>query len=82
MERLLQAGLTRFIRHGNLRLAVADEKPLDFGDGTGTPVSIRFRSPRAVLRVLLNPELRFGEAYMARRLYTRQAARSPTCCRS
>lgn len=64
MERLLQAGLTRFIRHGNLRLTVADEKPLNFGDGTGTPVAIRFRSRRAVLRVLLNPELRFGEAYM------------------
>jgi len=64
MERLLQAGLTRFIRHGNLRLKVADEKPLDFGDGTGTPVSIRFKNRRAILRVLLNPELRFGEAYM------------------
>ena len=64
MERLLQAGLTRFIRHGNLRVTIANEKTLTFGDGTGTPVSLRFKSRRALLRILLNPELRFGEAYM------------------
>lgn len=64
MERLLQAGLTRFIHNGNLCVVVGDEKPLTFGDGTGTPVLARFRNRRSVLRLLLNPELRLGEAYM------------------
>ncbi len=43
MERLLQAGLTQFIRHGNLlRVAIANEKTLTFGD-VQAPVTIRFR---------------------------------------
>ncbi|MGD9924309.1 MAG: class I SAM-dependent methyltransferase [Pseudorhodoplanes sp.] len=65
MERLLRAGLTRFIRTGNLRLSVRDGKPLEFGDGTGPPVALRFATARAVSKIFLNPELRLGEAYMA-----------------
>jgi cyclopropane-fatty-acyl-phospholipid synthase len=34
------------------------------GDGTGTPVAVRFISPRAERAVLLNPELKLGEAFM------------------
>jgi cyclopropane-fatty-acyl-phospholipid synthase len=64
VERLLRAGLTRFVRTGNLRLTVGDRKPLEFGDGTGTPVSVRFASRRALTKIFLNPELRLGEAYM------------------
>jgi cyclopropane-fatty-acyl-phospholipid synthase len=64
VERLLQAALTRFIRTGNLRLSVRDGKPLEFGDGTGTPVAIRFASSRALTKLFINPELRLGEAYM------------------
>jgi cyclopropane-fatty-acyl-phospholipid synthase len=64
VERLLQVALTRFIRTGNLRLSVSDGKPLEFGDGTGIPVAIRFASSRALTRLFINPELRLGEAYM------------------
>jgi cyclopropane-fatty-acyl-phospholipid synthase len=35
-----------------------------FGDGTGTPVAIRFMTRAAQRGVLLDPELRFGEAYV------------------
>jgi cyclopropane-fatty-acyl-phospholipid synthase len=35
-----------------------------FGDGTGAPAAIRFTSAAAQRRVLFNPELRLGEAYM------------------
>ena len=65
MERLLQVALTRFIRTGNLHVVVGDGKPLEFGDGTGTPVVMRFVSRRALTRMFLNPELRLGEAYMS-----------------
>lgn len=64
MERLLRVALTRFIRTGNLRLSVDDGKPLDFGDGSGPPVVMRFVSRRALSKIFLNPELRLGEAYM------------------
>jgi cyclopropane-fatty-acyl-phospholipid synthase len=65
VERLLRVALTRFVRTGNLRLSVGDGKPLEFGDGSGTPVAIRFANRRALSRIFLNPELRLGEAYMS-----------------
>ena len=34
-----------------------------FGDGTGAPVAIRFTTGAALCGVLLDPELKFGEAY-------------------
>jgi len=34
------------------------------GDGTGRPVSVRFLTAGTELRILLNPELALGEAYM------------------
>ncbi len=36
----------------------------EFGDGSGTPVSVRFASRAAMARMMLHPELRLGEAYM------------------
>ncbi len=64
MERLLRVALTRFIRTGNLRLSVCDGNPLQFGDGSGPPVALRFESQRALTKIFLDPELRLGEAYV------------------
>lgn len=64
MERLLQLALTRFIRSGNLCITTARGRSFAFGDGTGPAVAVRFTSSRALYGVLLDPELRLGEAYM------------------
>jgi cyclopropane-fatty-acyl-phospholipid synthase len=64
MERLLQIALTRFLRTGNLRLSVRGGKSLQFGDGTGKLIALRFESPRTLTKIFLDPELRLGEAYM------------------
>jgi cyclopropane-fatty-acyl-phospholipid synthase len=64
MERLLQLALRHFIRAGNLRVTTAGGATFTFGDGSGPPVAIRFTSRAAQWGVLLDPELRFGEAYM------------------
>jgi cyclopropane-fatty-acyl-phospholipid synthase len=64
VERLLRAGLRRFIRSGSLRLTTAGGHALEFGDGSGTPVAARFVSRSAMARMLLHPELRLGEAYV------------------
>jgi cyclopropane-fatty-acyl-phospholipid synthase len=64
MDRLLEWLLKRLVRRGNLRLTTADGRVLTLGDGTGTPVAARFTSKAAELHVLLDPELRLGEAYM------------------
>jgi cyclopropane-fatty-acyl-phospholipid synthase len=64
MERLLRTALARFIRTGNLRITTATGRSYDFGDGNGPPVAIRLTSRAAVTHLLLDPELRLGEAYM------------------
>jgi cyclopropane-fatty-acyl-phospholipid synthase len=64
MERLLRASLARFVRAGNLRVTTARGTTFTLGDGTGQPAAMRFVTRRAELGLLVDPELRFGEAYM------------------
>ncbi len=64
MDRLLRAALKRFVRAGMLRVTTAGGVTFTFGDGTGTPVAVRFTTKLAELGILLDPELKLGEAYM------------------
>jgi cyclopropane-fatty-acyl-phospholipid synthase len=64
MERLLRVALRHFIRAGNLRVTTAGGTVFTFGDGNGPPVAIRFTTRAAECGVLLDPELKFGEAYV------------------
>jgi cyclopropane-fatty-acyl-phospholipid synthase len=61
---LLHVLVARVIRRGNFRLTTARGTTLVFGDGTGEPVAARFTSLAAELGVLIEPELKLGEAYM------------------
>jgi cyclopropane-fatty-acyl-phospholipid synthase len=63
MDRLLRGALAH-IRRGNLVMSSATGRAMRFGDGTGPPIAARFTSKWAQLGALLDPELRFGEAYM------------------
>jgi cyclopropane-fatty-acyl-phospholipid synthase len=64
MDWLLRVAFEKAIRVGNLRVSTAGGSTFTCGDGTGTPVAIRFTTRAAARRVLIDPELRFGEAYM------------------
>ena len=64
MDRLLRAAFGKLIRIGNLRVTTARGSSFILGDGTGSPAAIRFTTPAAERAVLVDPELRFGEAYM------------------
>ena len=64
MDRLLQFLLKTFIRRGTFRVTTSRGTVLIFGDGTGQPVSVRFNSRAAEWAILLDPEMKFGEAYM------------------
>ena len=64
MDRLLRYFLGQFIRRGTMTFTAASGAKFTCGDGTGRPVSARFLSPRTERRILLNPELALGEAYM------------------
>jgi cyclopropane-fatty-acyl-phospholipid synthase len=64
MDRLLRAVLRTSICAGTLRITSATGTAFTLGDGTGKPVAIRFKTHAAERGVLLDPEMKFGEAYM------------------
>jgi cyclopropane-fatty-acyl-phospholipid synthase len=64
MKGLFRYSFRRFVRRGSLTVTTADGVTFTCGDGTGEPVSIRFLTRSAERRVLLNPELALGEAFM------------------
>jgi len=64
MDWLLRAIFKSLIRNGNLRVTTARGSTMTLGDGTGPEAAIRFTSPAVERGILIDPELRFGEAYM------------------
>jgi cyclopropane-fatty-acyl-phospholipid synthase len=64
MDRLLQLVLASIVRTGSLRVTTARGRRFTLGDGTGKPAAVRLKTVWALLSVLLDPELRLGEAYM------------------
>jgi cyclopropane-fatty-acyl-phospholipid synthase len=64
MDRLLRYFLKQFVRRGSMTFTTASGAKFTCGDGSGPPVSVRFTARRTERRILLNPELALGEAYM------------------
>ena len=56
--------LRRLIRVGDLRVLIGDGPEMVFGNGQGTKVVVRIKDQATVRRLLLDPELALGEAYM------------------
>jgi cyclopropane-fatty-acyl-phospholipid synthase len=61
---LLRQFLSRFIRRGSLTVTTAKGSKFTVGDGSGEPVAVRFVTADAERKILVNPELGLGEAYM------------------
>jgi cyclopropane-fatty-acyl-phospholipid synthase len=68
MTRLLESLLRYVVRRGSLTVLTAQGDALNFGDGTGKPVAIRFTDAAAPHSLLFDPELKLGELYMDGRL--------------
>ncbi|MCA1432622.1 class I SAM-dependent methyltransferase [Bradyrhizobium sp. BRP20] len=64
MDRLLRRFLSQFIRRGSLTVTSASGSKFTVGDVSGEPVAVRFVTADSERRVLVNPELGLGEAYM------------------
>src|SRR5262249_51264281 len=64
VDRLLQSVLASFFQTGTLRVTTSRGYGFTLGDGSGSPVAVRFTSTAAELGMLLDPELKLGEAYM------------------
>jgi cyclopropane-fatty-acyl-phospholipid synthase len=64
VDRLLFILLGQFIRRGSFTVTTAAGSTFTFGDRSGPPVAVRFTTAKAQRAVLLDPELKLGEAYM------------------
>jgi cyclopropane-fatty-acyl-phospholipid synthase len=64
LDRLLQRVFALIVQTGTLRVTTASGRMFTVGDGTGTPLALRFSSRAAEFGILMDPERQFGEAYM------------------
>jgi cyclopropane-fatty-acyl-phospholipid synthase len=64
MDRLLKLLLGRFVRRGALTVTTADGTIFTVGNGSAPQVAIRFTTKAAERGVVLDPEIKLGEAYM------------------
>ncbi len=53
-----------FIRHGNLTVIGPSGAAHAFGNGQGEPVAVRIADMASAMRMMLNPGLELGQAYM------------------
>ena len=63
-DRALKLALNRLIRFGKLTVALPDGTEQTFGDGTGQSIRLTIHDSPTLRRLVLNPELAVGEAYM------------------
>ncbi len=64
MDRLLRLLLQTFIRRGAFKVTTSRGTTFTCGDGSGTPVAVRLTTRATEWSLLLDPELKLGEAYM------------------
>lgn len=64
MDRLLHNMLSVLIRRGTLQVTTARGRTFRVGDGSGMRIAVRLTSSAAQVGILLDPDLRLGEAYM------------------
>jgi cyclopropane-fatty-acyl-phospholipid synthase len=64
LDRLLESALASIVKIGSLRVITAGGHSFTLGDGSGKPLALRLMTRAAQLGLMLDPELKFGEAYM------------------
>lgn len=60
----LSCFLSKFVHHGSLNVSFPDGKERRYGEPAAEPINIHLSEPSLSRRILLNPELALGEAYM------------------
>ncbi len=68
MGNVLQPLVAGLIRRGSIEIETAGGRKFILGEGPPSKLGLRFNDLRALFRVLLDPELQFGEMYMDGRL--------------
>jgi cyclopropane-fatty-acyl-phospholipid synthase len=80
MDRILDLALRLVVRRGTLRITTANGRSFVLGDGTGIPVAVRFKSADAERGILIDPELKLGEAYMDGALVVEEGSIADLLC--
>jgi cyclopropane-fatty-acyl-phospholipid synthase len=71
---LVKLVFTRLITVGSLTVITSNNTRYVFGDGSGTPVVIRFTDWRAELGFILDPDLKLGENFVDQRMVMEQGS--------
>jgi cyclopropane-fatty-acyl-phospholipid synthase len=71
---VVRQGLGGLITTGSLCVVLPDGRTLNFGDGSGRPIRVRFADEAAVWAVILDPDLRTGEMFTEGRLLMESGA--------
>lgn len=71
-EKLLQQVFAPLVKTGRLEVITPSGKALIFGDGGQPQARLRFADRRAVIALLRDPDLNFGELFMQQRLLVEQ----------
>jgi cyclopropane-fatty-acyl-phospholipid synthase len=69
---LLQRGLSALVRRGRLQVQTPTGRVLEFGDGGQPQVRLRFTDARAMLALMLDPDLQLGQLFMDGRLQVQE----------
>lgn len=72
MTRFLTYVFSQLVTRGTLVVFTAAGEKLTFGDGSGDPVTVRFKDQRAQWAFLLDPDMKLGEIYQDGRLVVEQ----------
>lgn len=62
--KLLSVFLNRLIRKGALIVIFPDGRAVHFGESSSSPVTVQFHARPLIRKLLINPDLALGEAYM------------------
>lgn len=62
--KILDGMIDRLVRHGRLVVTYPDGTQRRYGDGTGDEIAVHMKDPALPRRLVLNPDLALGEAYM------------------
>jgi len=62
--RALSSLLSKFVQHGSINVSFPNGKERRYGEPSAEPIRVHLSEPSLPRRILLNPELILGEAYM------------------
>ena len=68
LKKVVDAGLRGFFREGSLQLTWPDGAQTLYGDKTGDTIGLTISDQKLLRRMLINPDMAFGEGYMSQGL--------------